>query len=170
MRYLDVPLEDMMQDIVDAYVQAYKTDFDIDLEAMSKCKDCIWVWLVRRHGTYLFPLTNCFTRKHFGHVAVFYYAENELNETQAFIVEQKDNMMGDVYNITLNRLREVLEVNAVELDDACFAEKINDALTVFKKEYRKQRRASGWESLVNKMALISRVNKKRMERRAVNET
>lgn len=169
MRYRDVPLEDMMEDILDAYLMSYKSDFQIDLEQMSKCESCIWIWLVRRYGTYLFPLTNCFTKKHFGHTAILYYADTELDDTQTFIVEQKGNMRGDVYNITLDRLREIVEANAVDVEDIEFDEKMSEAMNSFKKEYRKQQPVFGWERLAKRLASNKRNYEKRTLRRMINE-
>lgn len=45
-----------MQNIVNKYVTAYKSDFDIDKDTLDKAEpDKQYLWIVRKHGTNLIP-------------------------------------------------------------------------------------------------------------------
>lgn len=49
-----------MEEVVDKYVEMYKTDLDIDKEIIGEWSDgkCWGVWLVRDHGTQISRFTN----------------------------------------------------------------------------------------------------------------
>ena len=78
-----------MQEIVDEYVEAYKSDLDIDKKAITewdeKWKKWWAVWVVRDHGTQLQRFTNAIDPM--GYIdAVF----NSMSVEKLYIIEKKN--------------------------------------------------------------------------------
>ena len=139
MKYLGVDIPEMLQHCVNDYTVAYKDDVKLDIEQLSKTNNQIYIWLLRRHGTYLFPMIDCFVKGHKSRECIQYYAELESDSTVAYIVEQTFGRMGNVYEIALMDLYREIKRLAVDTGEDDWKASLYSNIEAFKRRYRKGR-------------------------------
>ena len=66
-----------MQEIVDKYCIAYKTDLDLDKKLLRKNPELTYLWIVRECGTYLLPLAQVNLKDTYPNTIANYYLEQK---------------------------------------------------------------------------------------------
>ena len=103
-KYLDVPLIEFLQKIVDDNVESYREDFDLDKEIFAevavggRLSGNVWLWMTRQHGTQCMSEQEVFVKDSPAYSTWCYFDNDFVGEKiKAYAVEVSGVKEGVVY-------------------------------------------------------------------------